>query len=43
MHDFIDALLGPRTVFRGGAPRPRVSLAPIVGRDRLGVAASIRF
>jgi hypothetical protein len=37
----IDALFGPKTVFRSGAPR--VSLAPIVGHDRRGVSASLRF
>ena len=39
----IDALFGPKTVFRGGSPPPRVSLAPIVGRHRRGVSASFRF
>jgi len=39
----IDAAFGPKTVFRGSAQPPRVSLAPIVGRDRRGVAASFRF
>ena len=39
----IDALMGPKTVFRGSAQPPRVSLAPIVGRDRRGVAASVSF
>ena len=37
------AAFGPKTVFRGSAQPPRVSLAPIVGRDRRGVAASFRF
>jgi len=39
----IDALVGPKTVFRRDGAAPRVSLAPIVGRDRRGVSASFRF
>ena len=39
----IDALWGPKTVFRKGQHASRVSLAPIVGRERKGVVAAIRF
>ena len=39
----IDALCGPKTVFRGAAQARRVSVAPMVGRDRRGVSASFRF
>jgi hypothetical protein len=39
----IDALFGPKTVFRGSARPPRIALAPIVGRERRGVSASFRF
>ena len=39
----IDALFGPKTVFRGSAQPPRLALAPIVGRDTRGVSASFRF
>lgn len=40
----IDALFGPKTVFRNNqAHTSRLSLAPIVGRNRRGVAAAIRF
>jgi hypothetical protein len=40
----IDALFGPKTVYRRASRASRVSLAPIVGtRGRRGVAASIRF
>jgi hypothetical protein len=39
----IDALSGPKTLYRRDAVRSRVSLAPIIGRDRRGVLASVRF
>lgn len=39
----LDALFGPKTVYRGNASPPRVSVAPLVGRERKGIAASIRF
>ena len=39
----IDALWGPKTVFRKGQHASRVSLVPIVGRERKGVAAAVRF
>jgi hypothetical protein len=39
----IDALCGPKTVFRGSSQPSRVTVAPIIGRDRRGVAASFRF
>ena len=39
----IDALLGPKTVFRGHNGPSRVSLAPIFSRNRRGVSASLRF
>jgi len=39
----IDALFGPKTVYRSNVRASRVSLAPILGRERKGVAASIRF
>lgn len=39
----IDALFGPKTVFRGSVRPPRIALAPIIGRERRGVSASIRF
>src|ERR1044071_1657390 len=35
----IDALFGPKTVFRGRTAPPRLALTPIVGRDTRGVAA----
>jgi len=39
----IDALSGPKTLYRRDAVRSRVSVAPIIGRERRGVAASFRF
>ena len=39
----IDAIAGPKTVFRGHAPSSHVSVVPIVGHNRRGVSASIRF
>jgi len=39
----IDALFGPKTLFRRDAGQSRLSLAPVVGRDRRGFSASIRF
>jgi hypothetical protein len=39
----IDALWGPKTVYRSNVRASRVSLAPILGRERKGVAAAIRF
>jgi len=39
----IDALSGPKTLYRKDVARSRVSLAPIIGRDRRGVLASVRF
>ena len=39
----IDAAWGPKTLYRGtGAPRT-LAIAPIAGKGRRGVAASIRF
>lgn len=40
----IDALFGPRTVYRSAAPSPRtVRLVPTLGRDRKGLSAAIAF
>ena len=39
----IDALFGPKTIYRRDARRSTVALAPIYDRHRRGVAASIRF
>jgi hypothetical protein len=38
----IDALWGPKTVYRNRGAR-RVALVPVIGKDRRGMAASIRF
>jgi hypothetical protein len=39
----IDALWGPKTVYRNRAASRRVSLVPVIGKERRGFAASIRF
>jgi hypothetical protein len=39
----IDALIGPKTLYRGHPAPSRVSIAPVVGAHRRGVLASIRF
>jgi hypothetical protein len=39
----IDALFGPKTLFRRDAARSRVAVAPIINRHARGVSASIRF
>jgi hypothetical protein len=39
----IDALFGPKTLYRRESARSRVSLAPIIGRHARGFAASFRF
>jgi len=39
----LDALFGPRTVFRGTTRAPHISVVPIAGRERLGMTASFRF
>ena len=39
----IDALWGPKTVYRNRAASRRVALVPVIGKDRRGFAASIRF
>lgn len=39
----IDAAWGPKTVYRRGVAARTVSIAPIAGKGRRGVAASIRF
>ena len=39
----IDAAVPPRTLFRRGGTTSKVALAPIVGRERRGIALSLRF
>jgi hypothetical protein len=39
----IDALFGPKTLYRRDTARSRVALAPIINRHARGVSASIRF
>jgi hypothetical protein len=39
----IDALWGPKTVYRNSGVGRRMSLVPVIGKDRRGFAASIRF
>jgi len=39
----IDALFGPKTLYRGDRARSRVGLVPILGRHTHGLSASIRF
>jgi hypothetical protein len=39
----IDAAWGPKTVYRNRGASRKVALAPIAGRNRRGIAASIRF
>ena len=39
----IDAAFGPRILYRGHAAPSRVSIAPMIGRHRSGMLASIRF
>jgi hypothetical protein len=39
----IDALWGPKTVYRNRAASRRVALVPVIGKERRGFAASIRF
>ena len=39
----IDAAWGPKTVYRGTSAPRTLALAPIAGKGRRGVAASIRF
>jgi hypothetical protein len=39
----IDALVGPKTVYRSPSQKRGVRLAPFVGKDRLGLQAVIRF
>jgi hypothetical protein len=39
----IDAAFGPKTVYRSAQPPRRLAVAPVVSKDRQGVAASIRF
>ena len=39
----IDAAWGPKTVYRNHGGSRRVTLAPVIGKSRRGLAASIRF
>jgi hypothetical protein len=39
----IDALFGPKTIYRRNTGWSRIALTPIVGRDRRGLTASFRF
>jgi hypothetical protein len=39
----IDAAFGPKTVYRSDERTRSIAIAPVVGRDRRGVLASIRF
>jgi hypothetical protein len=39
----IDALSGPKTIYRRDATRSRIALAPVIGRERKGLAVSLRF
>ena len=39
----IDAAWGPKTVYRNRGESRRITFAPVIGRDRRGVSASIRF
>ena len=39
----IDAAWGPKTLYRGTGARRTLAIAPIAGKGRRGVAASIRF
>lgn len=39
----IDAAWGPKTVYRNRGESRRMTLAPVIGKGRRGVAASIRF
>jgi hypothetical protein len=39
----IDAAFGPKTVYRSDQQTRRIAIAPVVGTDRRGVLASIRF
>jgi hypothetical protein len=39
----IDAAWGPKTLYRGSGARRTLAIAPIAGKGRRGVAASIRF
>lgn len=38
-----DAAFGPKTVYRSAGQPQRLTVAPVVSKDRQGVAASIRF
>jgi hypothetical protein len=39
----IDALSGPKTIYRRDGAGPRIALAPALGPNTRGIAASIRF
>src|SRR5215208_5185269 len=39
----IDAAWGPKTVYRNRGESRRVTFVPVIGRQRRGIAASIRF
>lgn len=39
----IDAAWGPKTVYRNRGQSRKVTLVPVIGRERRGFAASIRF
>lgn len=39
----IDAAWGPKTVYRNRGTSRRVALVPVIGKDRRGFAASLRF
>jgi hypothetical protein len=39
----IDAAFGPKTVYRADEQTRSIAIVPVVGRDRRGVLASIRF
>jgi hypothetical protein len=39
----IDAACGPRTVYRNRGQSRKVALVPVIGKNRRGLAASIRF
>jgi hypothetical protein len=39
----IDAAWGPKTVYRNRGASRKVALVPVIGKERRGIAASIRF
>ena len=39
----IDALFGPKTIYRRDGRSPRVTVAPILGRHTHGLSAAVRF